>query len=327
MTAKTFDIQVQDDHLERIAQTRNPILALAELIWNAVDADATHIDVTLVEDGLYGLKIIRVADNGHGIPFAQAEELFSRLGGSWKQSRVHSNEQKRMLHGKAGKGRFRAFSLGRVVDWDVCVADHSDKLQCYHISMLKDHLRRVQITDASPVTEGRDRGVTVTVSEPERDFRSLHGDNVPDELAQIFALSLRQYPEVRIMYGGTTIDSRSAEDLSTSYELPNIETTDGRVFPASLEIVEWRIKVERKLFFCDANGFPIDDTSLGIHAPGFEFTAYVKSDYFAELLASNMLDLANMDPAVDKCLHTAKKAMRDHFRQRAAEKAAGLVEE
>lgn len=59
MNAKTFEIQVQDDHLERIAQTRKPILALAELIWNAVDADATKIDVTLVEDDLDGLKAIR----------------------------------------------------------------------------------------------------------------------------------------------------------------------------------------------------------------------------------------------------------------------------
>ena len=44
MTAKTFEIQVQDKHLERIAQARKPILALAELIWNAVDADARHND-------------------------------------------------------------------------------------------------------------------------------------------------------------------------------------------------------------------------------------------------------------------------------------------
>ena len=327
MTAKTFEIQVQDDHLERIAQTRKPILALAELIWNAVDADATRIDVTLVEDELEGLKAIKVADNGHGIPFAEAEELFSRLGGSWKQSRLHSNKEKRILHGKEGKGRFRAFSLGRVVDWDVCVADHSDNLQSYRISMLKDHLRRVRITNAVPVTEGKDRGVIVTVSEPERDFQSLRDGKAPDELAQIFALYLRQYPEVRIVYSGATVDAQSVEDLSTSYELPNIETTDGRALSASLEIVEWRIKAERRLFLCDANGFPIDETSPGIHAPGFEFTAYVKSDYFAELLASNMLDLANMDPAVDRCLHAAKEVMREHFRKRAAEKAAGLVEE
>ena len=81
------------------------------------------------------------------------------------------------------------------------------------------------------------------------------------------------------------------------------------------------------MFFCDANGFPLDETSPGIHAPSFEFTAYLKSDYFANLLATNVLDLANMDPAVERSLTAAKEVMRDHFRKRAAERAAGLVEE
>ena len=327
MTAKTFQIQVHDDHLERIAQTRKPILALAELIWNAVDADATRINVTLIDDDLNGLKAIEVADNGHGIPYAEAETLFSRLGGSWKRSRTHSIEEKRILHGKEGRGRFRAFSLGRVVDWDVRAADPSGALQRYRISMIRDHLRRVEITDAAPATNRTGRGVTVTVSEPDKEFRSLRDDIALDDLAQIFALYLRQYPRVQIFYSGTAIDPRSVEELSTPYDLPEIETTDGRKLPASLEIVEWRIKTQRRLFFCDANGFPLDETSPGIHAPGFEFTAYLKSDYFAELLASNILDLANMDPAVNRCLNAAKEVTREHFRKRAAEKAAGLVEE
>ena len=59
MTAKAFEIQVQDDHLSRIAQTRKPILAFAELIWNAVDTDATRIDATLINndpDGRVAIK-------------------------------------------------------------------------------------------------------------------------------------------------------------------------------------------------------------------------------------------------------------------------------
>ena len=327
MTAKTFQIQVQDDHLERIAQTRKPILAVAELIWNAVDADATRIDVVLIDDDLNGLKAIEVADNGHGIPHAQAEELFTRLGGSWKQSRLHSIEEKRILHGKEGRGRFRAFSLGRVVDWDVRAADPLGALQRYRISMIKDHMRRVVISDATLASDGTGSGVTVTVSEAEKEFRSLRDDTALDDLAQIFALYLRQYPMVQISYSGTAIDPQSVEELSTPYDLPEIETTDGRKLPTSLEIVEWRIKAQRRLFFCDGNGFPLDETSPGVHAPGFEFTAYLKSDYFAELLASNMLDLANMDPAVDRCLYAAKEVIRAHFRKRASEKAAGLVEE
>ena len=32
------------------------------------------------------------------------------------------------------------------------------------------------------------------------------------------------------------------------------------------------------MYFCDGSGFPLDDTQPGIHAPGFSFTAYLKSD-------------------------------------------------
>jgi len=91
---------------------RKPILAAAELIWNAVDADANRVDVILHDDALGGLSSIEVADNGHGIPYAEAEDLFSRFGGSWKQGGHRSHEQRRILHGKEGRGRFRAFALG-----------------------------------------------------------------------------------------------------------------------------------------------------------------------------------------------------------------------
>lgn len=64
----------------RISPTSRSILALAELIWNAVDADATCIDATLINNDLGGLVAIEVAENG--ICCAQAEDPFSRLGGS-----------------------------------------------------------------------------------------------------------------------------------------------------------------------------------------------------------------------------------------------------
>src|SRR6266446_4581847 len=166
MTVKTFEIQVQDDHLQRIAQVRKPILAVADLIWNAVDADADRVDVTLHEDSLGGLKSIKVADNGHGIAYVEAEDLFSRLGGSWKQGGHRSREKRRILHGKDGRGRFHAFALGRVVDWHVCYAGGGG-LRCYRIAMMKDHLKRVQVDDETPAPAGRHRGVTVMVSEPD----------------------------------------------------------------------------------------------------------------------------------------------------------------
>jgi Histidine kinase-, DNA gyrase B-, and HSP90-like ATPase len=326
MTGKTFEIQVQDDHLQRISQVRKPILAVAELIWNAVDADADCVDVVLHDDNLGGFKTIEVADNGHGIPYPDAEDLFSRLGGSWKQGGHRSHEKRRILHGKEGRGRFRAFALGRVVDWHVCYVA-SEGLRAYRIAMVKDHLKRVQVDDEAPAGAGHHRGVTVMVSELDRAFRSLSNPGVTNELAQIFALYLRQYPTVRIYYAGTLIDPHSVEDHTQQYPLPAITTNDGDTFDASLEIVEWRMPSERRMYFCDGSGFPLDDSQPGIQAPGFSFTAYLKSDYFSKLLAENRLEIANLDTPTSKVLEAAKETMRDHFRRRASEKALGLVAE
>lgn len=87
MATKTFEIQVQDDHVEKVAQTRKPIMALSELVWNGLDGDAMRIAVRLEIDSLNGLSAIEVEDNGHGIPHSEVEGLFSKLGGSWKKSR------------------------------------------------------------------------------------------------------------------------------------------------------------------------------------------------------------------------------------------------
>ncbi|WP_206241696.1 ATP-binding protein [Novosphingobium terrae] len=93
MTAKTVEIQVQNDHLERLAQVRKPILAVAELIWNALDADANRVEMFLREDQLGDFEAIEVIDDGHGIEHGDAESLFSRLGGSWKKDGKRHGER------------------------------------------------------------------------------------------------------------------------------------------------------------------------------------------------------------------------------------------
>jgi hypothetical protein len=60
-----------------------PIQALAELIWNALDADATAVNIDFEHDAIGGMSKIVVTDNGHGIPRAEAPQLFKNLGGSW----------------------------------------------------------------------------------------------------------------------------------------------------------------------------------------------------------------------------------------------------
>src|SRR3546814_10377708 len=53
--------------------SRDTIRALAELVWNALDADAKRIEVILDRNDLGGLSGIRVIDNGSGISAESAE--------------------------------------------------------------------------------------------------------------------------------------------------------------------------------------------------------------------------------------------------------------
>ena len=64
---QTLELKVEQDHVEALAKVRNPITAIEELIWNALDADATVIDVTLEFNELGGLEKIKVSDNGRGL--------------------------------------------------------------------------------------------------------------------------------------------------------------------------------------------------------------------------------------------------------------------
>ncbi len=44
---QTLELKVEQDHVESLAKVRNPIVAIEELIWNGLDADATQIEIKL----------------------------------------------------------------------------------------------------------------------------------------------------------------------------------------------------------------------------------------------------------------------------------------
>ncbi|MBA9030400.1 ATP-binding protein [Rhizobium leguminosarum] len=60
-----YQVTVEKDHLPKLASAKLAP-AIAELIWNGLDADATRVDIEL-ENGQITLDAVNVRDNGHGI--------------------------------------------------------------------------------------------------------------------------------------------------------------------------------------------------------------------------------------------------------------------
>jgi hypothetical protein len=317
-------IAIQDDFLAR--QTRaQPIAALAELIWNSLDGEASCVDVEFKRADLAGgLSSIVIYDDGEGFPRSEAAKLFGNLGGSWKRLTRRTKTKNRMVHGQEGRGRHKAFILGRSIVWKVCYLD-GGKPKAFEISLLESDLKDVAITEEHDAP-GQTRAVIVEITDIKRDFRALESDEGLQELAETFALYLINYKDVAIRIAGQRLDPETAIAGQEQMPLPPIKDADGTEYPAELHLIEWRADTKRTLL-CSENGFPLDQVETRFHVPGFPFSAYLKSTYIAALHNDGRLGLAEMVPELQQAVETAREAIKEHFRERAAQRARNVVEE
>jgi hypothetical protein len=322
-TTRTVFVEVQGDHLQALGRARDPVSAIAELVWNGLDEDATDVRVQLVSNNLDGLETIRVIDNGNGMPYDEGVRAFGSLGGSSKRQRVRTPGG-RLRHGKLGKGRFRAFALGDRIEWFSKYLDGT-KLKTFTVTGRRDQPGRFEFTAPQPATGTT--GVSVEITNLDHKFARLEHQGAIDGITKQFALYLRQYPEIKLWYDGSRVDPATVEDFVADYPLKSIPLKDGRMVDAALTVIEWKIPTERALFLCDENGFTLHEAPAGIHASGFSFTAYLKCAYLRELDESNKLVLEELDPDIKSILDAAKTVLREHFRKRTAEKAVEVVEE
>lgn len=235
MRQAEYSVEVKDDFIERQAKA-SPIQALSELVWNALDADAKLISVELEYDALGGLSKIYVNDDGHGMAHAEAPNLFCNLGGSWKRTSRHTKTRKRMLHGQEGRGRFKAFALAGVVDWTVVYDDDGTPTK-FEISILEREISRVRISEEQPI-EGAETGVIVTLSEIKRQFTSLKPENAVQDLAEIFAIYLKNYRDVSLSYDGENVDPVHAIRDQWVETLSPLTDEAGEEHPVELEVIE-----------------------------------------------------------------------------------------
>lgn len=308
-------VRVERDHLERIA-SGSPISGVAELIWNAVDADATEVRVVIDTNGLGGVDSVRVEDNGHGMDHERALHDFQRLGGSWKVT-GRSEGQGRLLHGREGKGRWRAFSIGPKVTWTTTAKKADGSFEKTRIEGSRPDLAAFTVHDPEEVDGPA--GTTVVVEGMTDPPKGLLGESAHRELATRLVLYLAQY-EVEIRYDGQTINPGDLQDRREDFDIDT-----GTEKPARLTVIEWEseVKVDRALFLCDHYGFVLEKAPANVAAPGFEYTAYLSWEEFRNRLSDlGIAELTDLQPIID----LARTQLRDYFRSRAPELAQGLIE-
>lgn len=319
-----LQVQVEGDFLESISRVA-PLDALTELIWNSLDAEAHRVQVRLHRNGLGGIEGVTVEDDGHGISYEDALAAFQKLGGSWKKAASHSKNKVRRLHGKQGRGRYRAFAIGDRVVWSTRYS------QAGGIRDFAIEGERSQTT-MTVSTETIDRfsaaGTRVDISRIPKQLRSLEPGPAIKELTPRFALYLSRYRGIQIGYDSLMLDPASVMGPSAELPMRDVDLGVGPLVNAVLTVIEWKIDIERSLSLCDADGFSLDvELSPSIHAAGFNFTAYLRAEILRQFQLDNVLTLGELHPPLAKLVEAARGELRRYFGRRKEERRALVVEQ
>lgn len=305
---------------------KSQITAVAELVWNALDANATEVDVELRRSSMQAITDVIVSDNGHGMTPERARTAFQAYGTTWKTTRTHTDGGQRILHGRNGEGRLFAFALGDQLTWESAAwktLDFGDELVGVRIRGNAEHATVWQVEQAEPI---RDKpGTTVRISVPQgKPLSSLERDDAAANLTAKLAFYLRAYPHVRVTFDGKRLDPSDimvGEPIDLELDLPEEYAAEDP--PPVVTFVEWNRRMsDRRMLICNADGIALgehgSDWSDGI----ISFTPYLRANLFNGLSVD---DLHGLTMSHSGLLDAALKAVQQHLAVRGAQISAEVV--
>ena len=313
-----FVVQVDADQFDRLARPTRPLAGITELIWNALDAEADHVSVSIARTELDAVDFVQVVDDGHGMTHDEALRDFRRLGGSWKKQRSVSKNSKRPLHGKEGAGRFRAFAIGSSVTWSTVAVDFGDKT---YRTLITGSLDSSEFSVSDPEELGTGNvGTTVQITQPREHANRLLAADAATQLVVQTAVYLVKFPHITITYDGQVLDPAVVLDRETTVDLdPALGGDHGA--PA-LRIMEWKPEaksIKPSIIMCDDNGVALNEITDEVDTrSGIPYTAYLSwpgfSAYATEVLLADF-GHDTLAPIVE----AARAAIRAHVDQRLSE--------
>lgn len=310
--AKKIDLGVERDHIESLTRA-NGVNALAELIWNSLDADSTVVNVEYVKNRLDAIEEISVSDNGLGLRYDKAQDIFGRLGGSEKKMEPTSPGG-RQYHGKEGKGRYKALALGDLVKF---TSTYRNTNQCHEFSITLDrnNLTYSEFSDqkALPKSEN-ETGFRALIQNVNQESANQALDTKSrKELEQKFASYWISYPDFNIFFNGHKLEF---ESLFKNTEQTEAFAKDGELdYRFVIKVIEWRMDIKKKTYLCNSKGVPFQELNLGIRS-SLPISIFIQSAYIEKLHRENKIDLENFDDILQGIYGEAKKFARSYIRKR-----------
>ncbi|BAW92195.1 hypothetical protein CHIBA101_0323 [Actinomyces sp. Chiba101] len=222
-----FDPQTVD-HLGARMYSHLPN-AIAELVANAYDADATRVEVRIGADAS-----VAVFDDGHGMSREDVAEKYLHIGRNRRRTETaaFTESGRRRVSGKKGLGKLSLFGIGRVVSLETTRAGSP---QVTRVTMSYDDLMETEgeyhPAEEVGVTDSTSHGTTVTLTSLRRKTR-IDPKSLASSLARLFNYADRDFRLQIIPASGAAIDVNSSLRMST------VDTEFTWTFPAHFTVAD-----------------------------------------------------------------------------------------
>ncbi|MDR7234823.1 ATP-binding protein [Agrococcus sp. BE272] len=300
------------DLVTRLARERDPVRAVVELVWNAIDAEANTVRVQLSRTDMGAIERVTVEDDGHGITSDEVQATFGRIGGSWKALAARSKNDKRGLHGRLGEGRLRAFALGSRVTWTSESVDTAGRHERVVIEGAKARVEPFS-WDSSPSTGTKTGTVVTALNEQARSLDSLVSDTTVATLTSHFAPMLLNDEALTVVFDGTKLNPSDEILDEAILEVGLDSDPDARI---SIRIISWRTGKHRAVYFGeDAERFVVEMSGTELESQ----TAYSAYVTWAGFDADSLSEIGLGDMAADPAgavWRATRTAVREHFASR-----------
>lgn len=322
-------IQAGQDHLMQYAK-RHPVAAVAELIWNGLDAEADTVDVDIQTESLgagaasepFVTRIV-IEDNGHGISPEIAKEAFPKLGDSWKRAlNRRTLHGLRPLHGSLGRGRLYAYSLGYRAHWT-------------SISCTEKGTSRVEITGSTGRLDGftieefenvsGKPGTKVIIDvEQGRPLVQLLRDDLHLRLTAKFAPHLLGNPDIVVRVNGKRLSPKALmvgepTDVTLIFDEVDLRGHEQPV----MTIVDWTddMKVSTGIVLCSPDGASLTEIEKSAPPGNVRSTGYLRWSGWAN--SGSDIQLAQLEHT--NIIDTAKEILAKHIAARTGAIRATIV--
>lgn len=213
------------DHLG-IQMYQSPVAAIAELISNAWDADATRVDVTLPDTIAEGSEIV-IKDDGIGMTYEECQDRYLNVGAGRRDNYPDRTPGGRLVLGRKGIGKFAGFGISLVMNIDTTSRATGEKTSfSLDVNKIRTEIYagegidvdEAQFTAGAGEVPATEAGTTITLTQLKLQ-RAIAIERFVASMARRFLLH-QTAADFKIYINGTEVPSEP-EDGEVEYSFPS----------------------------------------------------------------------------------------------------------